>query len=136
MVFGTFDMIHEGHEDFFRQARLLADEPYLIVSVARDVSAERVKGFPPRRAEGDRLATIAGHPLIDQAMLGNEIGYLKHIAEAKPEIIALGYDQGGEYVNNLERDLREANLAITVARLKSHLPELYKTSKLALLRHI
>ena len=34
MVFGTFDMIHAGHEDLFRQARALAKEPYLIVSVA------------------------------------------------------------------------------------------------------
>ncbi|MEK9154356.1 MAG: adenylyltransferase/cytidyltransferase family protein [Patescibacteria group bacterium] len=131
MVFGTFDMIHEGHEDFFRQARSLASEPYLIVSVARDVSAARVKGFPPRRAENERLTAIAVHPLVDQAMLGDEIGYLEHIAEAKPDVIALGYDQDGEYVNNLEKDLREANLAITVARLKSYLPELYKTSKLA-----
>ena len=131
MVFGTFDMIHEGHEDFFRQARSLASEPYLIVSVARDVSAARVKGFPPRRAENERLTAIAVHPLVDQAMFGDEIGYLEHIAEAKPDVIALGYDQDGEYVNNLEKDLREANLAITVARLKSYLPELYKTSKLA-----
>ena len=109
----------------------MASEPYLIVSVARDVSAARVKGFPPRRAENERLTAIAVHPLVDQAMLGDEIGYLEHIAEAKPDVIALGYDQDGEYVNNLEKDLREANLAITVARLKSYLPELYKTSKLA-----
>ena len=41
MVFGTFDIIHAGHEDLFRQARALAEDPHLIVSVARDSAAAR-----------------------------------------------------------------------------------------------
>ncbi len=51
MVFGTFDMIHEGHADLFRQARALASDPYLIVSVARDAVAQRIKGNRPRHSE-------------------------------------------------------------------------------------
>src|SRR3989344_5946032 len=47
MIFGTFDMLHEGHLDFFRQARSLAAGPHLIVSIARDASVARVKGAPP-----------------------------------------------------------------------------------------
>ena len=138
MVFGTFDMIHEGHEDFFRQARALArpepgrraPEPYLIVSVARDASSSRVKGASPRHAEGERLAHVAEHPLVDKAMLGDEVGYLKHIMEEKPDIIALGYDQNGEFVDDLEHDLEKEGMSVRVVRLAAHRPDVYKTSKL------
>lgn len=130
MVFGTFDMIHAGHEDFFRQARALAEQPFLVVSVARDSAVERMKGVRARYREEERLARVAEHPLVDKAVLGDEKGYIAHIAKNKPDIIALGYDQEGEYVQHLERDLRAAGLAPRIVRLTAYKPELYKTSKL------
>ena len=75
MVFGTFDMLHEGHEDFFRQARAVAREPYLIVSVARDEAGARVKGARPERGERERLGVVAAHPLVDTAVLGDASGH-------------------------------------------------------------
>src|SRR3989344_4773700 len=96
MVFGTFDMIHAGHEDFFRQARALAPQPYLIVSVARDSVAARIKGAKPRHSERERLVAVATHTGVDRAVLGDEKGYMSHIEKETPDIIALGYDQGGE----------------------------------------
>lgn len=137
MVFGTFDMIHQGHENFFKQARALAypeqgrrAEPYLIVSVARDSAAARHRGFSPRHHESERLAQVAAHELVDEAVLGDEIGYLPHTLGASPDIIALGYDQKGEYVDNLERDLTKAGWRGKVVRLQAFEPETYKTSKL------
>ncbi len=130
MVFGTFDVVHKGHENFFEQARALAKEPYLIVSVARDHVAARIKGSLPRHHESERLAIIAAHPLVDKAVLGDEVGYVRHIADEKPDVIALGYDQHGEYVDYLERDLSRVGLAVKIVRLKPHRPDLYKTSRL------
>ena len=130
MVFGTFDMIHPGHEDLFRQARSLAADPYLIVSLARDTSVERIKGNPARHSENERLAVVRAHPLVDEAVLGDAEGYIDHIKKANPEIIALGYDQSGDYVDALERDLAAADLATRIVRLESFEPETYKTSKL------
>lgn len=130
MAFGTFDMLHEGHLDLFRQARALADSPHLIVSVARDSAAARVKGVRPRNAESVRLAHVAACPLVDEAMLGDTEGYVAHIAAAKPDMIALGYDQAGEYVEHLERDLTAAGIGATVVRLQAYRPEIFKTSKL------
>ena len=130
MVFGTFDMLHEGHLDFFRQARNLAPEPHLIVSVARDASVVRVKGEKPRRTETGRLALVERNELVDEAVLGDETGYIGHIRAARPDIIALGYDQRGEYVEHLERDLTDAGMNAKVVRLKAFQPETYKTSKL------
>ncbi|KKW23771.1 MAG: FAD synthase [Candidatus Kaiserbacteria bacterium GW2011_GWA2_52_12] len=130
MIFGTFDMIHKGHEDFFRQARALGEEPHLVVSVARDANVQRVKGKVPRSSEEVRREALGAHPLVDVAILGDEEGYISHIREVSPDVIALGYDQQGEYVAKLEHDLRDADLAVTVVRLQPFKPDVYKTSLL------
>jgi cytidyltransferase-like protein len=130
MVFGTFDMLHEGHEDFFRQARALAPDPYLIVSIARDSAAARHRGFLPRKNEEERRALVGGHPLVDRVVLGDEEGFIAHIKAESPDIIALGYDQAGEYVENLERKLAAAGMAPRIVRLAPYKPETFKTSKL------
>ena len=41
MLFGTFDGLHEGHFDLFRQAKKYGD--YLVVVVARDVNVKKIK---------------------------------------------------------------------------------------------
>lgn len=124
-------MLHEGHLDLFRQARSLASEPTLIVSIARDGAVTRIKGNHPRRSENERLALVSACELVDEAVLGDTEGYIAHILEAKPDIIALGYDQEGEYVQTLEDDLRRAGLNTKVTRLTAYKPEMYKTSFLA-----
>ncbi|MCR4281197.1 MAG: adenylyltransferase/cytidyltransferase family protein [Candidatus Kaiserbacteria bacterium] len=130
MVFGTFDMIHGGHVNLFKQARALAPNPYLIVSVARDKIAERIKGMKPKNSEEARRAAVANHELVDEAVLGDEEGYIGHIRTNKPDIIALGYDQEGEFVENLGKDLRDAGMMTRIVRLGAFKPEVYKTSKL------
>lgn len=130
MVFGTFDMIHAGHEDFFKQARGLAADPFLIVSVARDTAAARHRGAMPRTAEMDRLSATKKHRLVDKVVLGDTEGYIEHIGRENPDIIALGYDQSGEYVDHLEVDLKKARLATKIVRLQAFQPETFKTSKL------
>ena len=130
MVFGTFDMIHAGHEDFFRQARALARNSYLIVSVARNSAAEKHRGAYPRHTEAERLNNVRAHPLVDEAVLGDREGYIEHIVREGPDIVALGYDQTGEYVDNLAKDLAGENLFPRIIRLKAYQPEIFKTSKL------
>jgi glycerol-3-phosphate cytidylyltransferase len=130
MVFGTFDMVHAGHEDLFRQARALGAEPQLIVSVARDSSVLRIKGAQARNDESERLVIVRSHASVDEAVLGDAEGYIEHIKAIAPDIIALGYDQEGEYVHALERDLAAAGLATRVIRLAAYKPGEFKTSKL------
>lgn len=130
MVFGTFDMVHPGHENFFRQARELAPDPHLIASIARDAVVARMKGAPPRHGERERLATVTQHHLVDEAVLGDAEGFVAHIARARPDIIALGYDQKGEYVDGLAEKLSEAGLTVQVEQMKAFKPHMYKTAKL------
>lgn len=130
MVFGTFDMLHEGHLDLFRQARALVPDPQLTVSIARDASAERIKGGAPKHNELQRQKLVEACELVDEVVLGDRNGYMDHIVLARPDIIALGYDQSGEYVKELQAELDTAGLATHIVRLKPYKPEIYKTSKL------
>lgn len=130
MVFGTFDTIHAGHEHMLQQARDLGSDPHLIVSVARDHIVERIKRFRPRNDEEARRDALVAHSLVDEAVLGDTNGYIAHIAAARPDIIALGYDQSGEFVDTLRHDLQAAGLDVAIVRLEAFEPETYKTSKL------
>jgi len=46
LVFGTFDGLHEGHKNFFKQAREFGD--FLVVVVGRDSTIVKTKGRPPK----------------------------------------------------------------------------------------
>ncbi len=129
MLFGTFDIVHPGHEHLFAQARRLAKNPLLVVSLARDINVKRIKGFRPQNNERKRKAAVGKHLAVDKAVLGGLNNYLTHILKIKPDIIALGYDQVA-YTQTLKKDLKQAGLKTKIVRLKSHRPKKYKTSLL------
>ena len=128
MVFGTFDIFHKGHEDFFRQARKFRG--YLIVVVARDENVLKVKGGLPRNNENIRQGKIIESDLADEVVLGNFNDKYKVIQDKKPDIICLGYDQRVSK-DELKIKLVEFGLEKTkIIRLNSFFPEKYKSSKL------
>ncbi len=127
MAFGTFDILHPGHIHFFQQAKKLAKNPFLIVSVARDVNVKKIKGRKPDLAEKSRLNVISHLPLVDKAVLGGKGDFLPHILKEKPNIIALGYDQAA-YTRNLARKLLKKGLKVKITRLKPYRSRLYKSS--------
>lgn len=129
MLFGTFDLIHPGHEHLFLQALQLAQraQPFLIVSVARDKNVKRIKGRQPLHNEKKRLAAIKAHPLVDRAILGALGDHIPHIIKQKPDIIALGYDQKS-YIRGLEATLKKKGLKVKIVRLRAYQPRKYKSS--------
>ena len=129
MVFGTFDGLHLGHLNFFQQARALASNSFLIVSIARNVNIKKIKGSEPEFSEKKRLALVQKTKLAERVILGDKKEYLKHILKEKPNIIALGYDQKA-YVRNLRKDLKDKNLKIKIIRLKSYKKNIYKNTLL------
>lgn len=128
MVFGTFDIVHPGHLDFFKQARHLAQKPFLIVSIARDVSVEKVKGRPPLYGELERKKAVDETGLADRVVLGALGDHIAHILEEAPDIIALGYDQAGYYVETTKAYFAEHAPEVRFITLRSHHPEKYKSS--------
>jgi FAD synthetase len=126
MVFGTFDGLHEGHLDFFRQAREYGD--YLIVVAGRDKNVEKLKGNLPKKDEEQRVGDLIDCDLVDDALLGDETDPYKLIENLKPDVICLGYDQHN-YADNLEKELKERGLEnIEIDRLKPYKPEKFHSS--------
>ncbi len=129
MVFGTFDILHPGHLDFFRQAKRNSD--YLIVVVARDIFVQEAKKTRPRNIEKKRVATIRKSDMVNKAVLGSRThNFYQTIRTNQPQLIALGYDQKPT-LNELKKNLKRHRLSdIKIIRLKSYKSHKYKSSKL------
>jgi FAD synthetase len=125
MVFGTFDILHEGHKNFFKQARKYGD--YLIVVIARDKTVKKIKGKLPHNNEKTRKINIIKAELVDKVVLGDLKDKHKKIKELKPDVICLGYDQK-KFVEGL------SNFNIKIVKLKPFKPEIYKSSILMIKR--
>src|SRR3989344_5467345 len=107
MVFGTFDYLHEGHKDFFRQAREYGDE--LVVVVARDNTVKQIKGKLPDHDEETRLMRVSENSFVDKAILGNPGDKYKVIEKEKPDVLCFGYDQKSFNIN-IEKELEKRKL--------------------------
>jgi len=125
MVFGTFDGVHLGHLNFFKQAKGLASKSFLIASIARDNNVKKIKGEKPEFKEAKRLKLIKETRLADKVILASKGNYLSNILKEKPEIIALGYDQKA-YVRELKKDLKNKGILIKIIRLKPYKEHIYK----------
>ena len=127
MIFGTFDIFHEGHKDFIKQAKKYGDELFIIV--ARDKTVQDVKGSLPRNNEQQRLKEIKKYFPKNKITLGSLSNKYQIIQKLKPDVICLGYDQKS-FTEDLRKRLNELELINTkIIRLKSYQPEIYKSSK-------
>lgn len=128
MVFGTFDIFHNGHKDFFRQARKYGE--YLIAVVARDKNVLEAKGRLPENNEIARQQKISDSGLADIVVLGNLDNMYRVIQEYKPDVICVGYDQKYSAVELKEKLIAFGLDKTKIVRLRSFHPEIYKSSKL------
>jgi FAD synthetase len=125
MVFGTFDGLHPGHLNFFKQAKNLANRSFLIVSIARDRNVWKLKGKYPNKNEVKRMALVKKSKLVNKVVLSGLKNHIPHIIKECPDIIALGYDQKA-YVKNLKTDLKNKGISVKIIRLKPFKEKIYK----------
>ncbi|MBW2982037.1 adenylyltransferase/cytidyltransferase family protein [Candidatus Woesearchaeota archaeon] len=127
MVFGTFDILHKGHLNFFKQAKKHGD--YLIAVVGRDKTVKKIKGKNPRNKEVKRLINVVLSKTVDLAVLGYNKDPYRIIGEYKPNVICLGYDQNS-YTGKLKEELKKRKLRAKIIRLKPYKEHIYKSSKI------
>jgi cytidyltransferase-like protein len=126
LVFGTFDIFHEGHEYFLKQAKSHGD--WLGVVLARDSTVLKLKKKAPLNDESSRLAFIKNISFVDFACLGSsDENKYQVISDIKPDVICLGFDQNF-YVDNLFSAVKKFNLSTEILRIGSFKPELFKSS--------
>lgn len=127
LAFGSFDPLHEGHRDFFRQAKALGD--HLTVVVAHDEALRAHKRREVFQGAPARLAAVAAVPEVDQALLGDkQANQYTLLSELDFDIVALGYDQApADDVVRAELDERGKG-HVQIMRLKAHKPEVYKST--------
>ncbi len=128
MLFGTFDGLHKGHRDLFRQAQEYGD--YHVVVVARDVTVRRVKGQLPQFSEEKRLMEVERVDGIDEVRLGvTEGDRYQVIRDYMPDVIVLGYDQD-HFLDGLFMMIKDEDLGIEIVRAAPYKPDVYKSSLL------
>jgi len=125
LMFGTFDLLHKGHENLFKQARKLGD--FITVILARDVTVKKVKSNKAVYKEGERLINLKKTGWVNKVVLGDKKDYIKLILKLKPDLICLGYDQTN-FTDELERKIKEWGLNTKIVRLKSYRKNQYKSS--------
>ena len=91
MVFGTFDLLHEGHKHFLKDAKDYGDE--LIVIIARDENVKYIKNAYPHDDENKRKQNVESLAFVDRAILGELDDRYKAIEELKPDVIFILFDQ-------------------------------------------
>jgi FAD synthetase len=125
MVFGTFDYLHAGHENLFKQAREHGDE--IVAIIARDKTVTNIKGETPDHNEKDRLTALKETKWAEKVILGNLKDKEKVIKIYRPDIIALGYDQFA-FTYGLEKLIIDMKLDTKVLRMSPYRPDMYKSS--------
>lgn len=128
LAFGTFDLLHEGHLFYLKNAASLGDK--LIVVIARDKTVEKIKGFKPVKNEKSRLKIIKALKYVDEALLG--LNYFddktKVVKKVNPDVIAFGYDLRNK--NEVKKHLKEEGIKAKIVFIKSLKPEKFKSSKI------
>lgn len=89
-VWGTFDLLHEGHINFLKEAARLGD---LYVIIMTDKITKKNKGYIPNHNEQYRKKIILNIPYVKNCYIDSIDKGLKSILHIRPDIFCFGYDQ-------------------------------------------
>lgn len=117
---GVFDIIHPGHIYTLNAAKALGD--VLIVVVATDNTAVKMKKRKPLHSQDQRKELVNSLSMVDLCLIGQEDDIFKTVNNVRPQIIALGYDQVHQE-KFITDGCKRINLDARVARLQSPIPE-------------
>jgi len=127
MAFGTFDILHKGHEFYLNEAKKYGE--YLVVVIALDSTVAQIKGAQPRNNQDTRKRNLEAIKIADKVILGNPGDKYAVIVQEKPDILCFGYDQKA-FTKNAESELSNRGFKIKIVRIDSYMPDIYKSSKM------
>lgn len=121
LVFGTFDLLHEGHLFFLKSAESFGK---VLVMVASDKRVLSLKKQLPHHSEEARVSALIKAGFDAKIEQENPINDL---ILYKPQFLVLGYDQNWEKI--AKKAAKENNINLQIVKIKdSHRPHVYKSS--------
>jgi len=113
---GVFDILHPGHIFFLSRAKEEGD--LLAVVVASDQTVEKRKRIPivPGR---QRLEMVRSLKPVDVALLGGRGDIFDTLEKVRPDVVALGPDQGHR-IREVEDKAKERGLKVRVVRVEEY----------------
>ena len=110
LCFGTFDFIHKGHTDFFKDCKKQGD--YLIVIVISDESVYENKQKYSINNQKIRAKNLRKLDIINKVVEVKEKldKNLKLIEKLNPNIIVFGYDQKSKIIKIIKNYFKNKNV--------------------------
>jgi len=102
IVSGYFNPIHKGHLEYFNNAKILADQLFVIV---KNDHQRELKGSKEFQDENERMIIVSNIKSADKAILSIDndrtvCATIKMIAEQYGEEFVLGFANGGDQNND------------------------------------
>lgn len=109
---GAFNIIHPGHIYFLKEASKLGSRLVVVIASDRTVLRNKKRLIFPARERAERVGVLS---FVDKVIVGDEEDMMKVVAEEKPDIIAVGYDQDE---NAIKKMLAQAGLDRKIVRVE------------------
>lgn len=106
ITFGTYDLFHVGHLQFFERARAVAEQraaergliARMVVGVSSDAIHHKKKSFAPIVPLEERMGIVAGLKSVDEVFSEKSLemkrGYVRQFGA---ECLVMGYDHEGRF---------------------------------------
>ena len=91
---GLWDLLHVGHVRALKRAKSLGHS--LVVGVPSDEVVKEDKGRYPIIPLKHRLEMVRSLEVVDWAYVYTELGFLAHLNQLRPQILAVGSTWGSE----------------------------------------
>lgn len=109
--FGTFDMLHQGHREFFKDIKKRGN--YLVVIVIPDLAVYENKGRWSRNDQKERIRNLKKLKIIDAVLSTSSLNEtMGLIYKINPSIFAFGYDQNTPAIKKFKKMVKESGLDI------------------------
>lgn len=126
LTFGSFDVVHAGHQYYLWESRKYGNS--LSTIVASDENIQKIKWKAPLLSLEKRVQAVEELWFSDQVIPGSKSNPMKWIEQLKPDIICLWYDQRWPFVEKLEWEIKNVGLTTQIIRIAAFHPETFKSS--------
>lgn len=133
-VSGTYDILHAGHIQFFKEAKALGD--YLVVSFCSSKNLELYKGRKGSLPDDNKKILLEAICYIDKVVIGNDDGgiwdFVPKFLLEKPDILVITVDD--KYIDEKKKFCEEHNVKFVI--LPKTLPDATPTCTSDIIKRI